>query len=205
MSRVSILVVDDESTIREVVVEFLSGLNYEVFEAPDGQAALDALRRQAKDVVMSDIMMPRLDGFALLREIKTRFPDTQVLMMTGFGSIESAVEAMRLGAADYVTKPLNFNLLKEKLARIVHQQNLLREVAHLARQTEESNYVTELERENAAVLVRQLAVAGEKLKQRNDQLLELSLLLKELKSESTDPPRPFQGIIDKMDKILQRA
>ncbi|MBU1741418.1 MAG: response regulator [Proteobacteria bacterium] len=205
MGHVSILVVDDESTIREVVVEFLSGLNYEVFEASDGQAALDSLDLEAKDIVMSDIMMPRLDGFALLREIKTRFPDTQVLMMTGFGSIESAVEAMRLGAAYYVTKPLNFNLLKEKLVRVVHQQELLREVAHLARQTEESDYVTELERENAAVLVRQLAVAGEKLKQRNDQILELSLLLKELKSESADTRRPFQGLIDKMDRILQRT
>jgi DNA-binding NtrC family response regulator len=203
MARVSILVVDDESTIREVVGEFLRGLDYDVSEASDGQVALEALAMQSKDIVISDIMMPRLDGFALLRDIKTRYPDTQVLMMTGFGSIESAVEAMRLGAADYVTKPLNFNLLKEKLSRVIAQQKLLREVARYARMTEESELVQEAERENAATLVRQLAVAGERLKLRNDQLLELSHLIQELESQSD--AAAVQGIVTQMNKILHRA
>jgi DNA-binding NtrC family response regulator len=203
MSRISILVVDDESTIREVVGEFLRGLDYDVNEASDGQVALEALALGSRDIVISDIMMPRLDGFALLREIKTRHPDTQVLMMTGFGSIESAVEAMRLGAADYITKPLNFNLLKEKLARVVEQQRLLREVARFARLTEESELVQEVERDNAATLVRQLAVAGERLKQRNDQLLELSHLIDELESQAN--AGSFKGIINQMNKVLHRA
>jgi DNA-binding NtrC family response regulator len=203
MGLVSILVVDDESTIREVVGEFLRGLDYDVSEASDGQMALEALGLGAKDIVISDIMMPRLDGFALLREIKTRHPDTQVLMMTGFGSIESAVEAMRLGAADYITKPLNFNLLKEKLARVVEQQRLLREVARFARMTEETELVQDAERDNAATLVRQLAVAGERLKLRNDQLLELTHLVQELESQAS--AGSVQGIINQMNKVIHRA
>ena len=184
MKGVSILVVDDEPSLRDVVCEFLRTLDFDLFDAVDGQVALEVLGREQVDIVISDIMMPKLDGFALLKEIRTRHPDVSVLMMTGFGSIESAVQAMTSGAVDYVTKPINFRMLQEKLDRIIRQQRLIRDLAEFTRRTEESEIVTELERENTAHLVGHLAQVGEKLATREKQLQRLAELVRQLKKKS---------------------
>jgi len=110
-----ILIVDDEPLVLDVLTEVLTSAGCEVSQAARGQTALDLLDQQPCDIVLCDIRMPQMDGFALLREIQRTHQATDVLMMTGYGSLDGAVDAMALGAADYLMKPLK---PKEVIARI---------------------------------------------------------------------------------------
>ena len=112
----NVLVVDDEAAVRRVVAVALRSEGHTVTEAGDGLAALEALRAQRCDLIITDQCMPRLSGDRLLAEVQRLSPDTDVIMMTGYGSIESAVQAMRAGAADYMTKPFDLNDVREKVA-----------------------------------------------------------------------------------------
>jgi len=105
----SVLVVDDDKDPRELVVEFLDRSGYDVSQADGPVAALSALSKRSFDLVITDLKMPGMDGITLLKEVKDRDPDTVVVVMTGYGTIESAVKAMRAGAFDYVTKPFNLD------------------------------------------------------------------------------------------------
>jgi len=102
-----ILIVDDEKSIRRTLGEFLRDAGYEVVEAEDADAALEKLRAAAFDVVVTDIILPRVSGVELLRLIQGTAPDVQVVMMTGEPTVETAAEALRLGAADYLFKPID--------------------------------------------------------------------------------------------------
>ncbi|MCY1054011.1 sigma-54 dependent transcriptional regulator [Nannocystis sp. SCPEA4] len=104
MARV--LVVDDEPGIREFVAEALLDDDHEVAQAASGEAAWALLEREGFDVVLSDLRMPGMDGMALLRRLRERQPDVEVVILTAHGDVDTAVEAMRLGAFDYLQKPL---------------------------------------------------------------------------------------------------
>ena len=105
MARV--LVVDDEEGIRSFIREALESEGHEVSEAPDGMAAARTLERQSFHLMISDLKMPGLDGLALLERARTAVPEMEVVMLTAHGTVDSAVQAMRLGAFDYLTKPLS--------------------------------------------------------------------------------------------------
>jgi two-component system, NtrC family, response regulator AtoC len=102
----NVLIVDDEEGIRSFLVEALETEGYQVDDAADGVEALDKLRERTYHVVLTDLRMPRLDGMALLAHLRSEHPRTEVIMMTAYGSVESAVEAMKQGASDYLQKPL---------------------------------------------------------------------------------------------------
>ncbi len=104
-TKYRILVVDDEESMREFLTIMLHREGYEVDAASDGTQAVTSLKEKSYDLVISDIKMPRLNGFQLLSHIKERFPETVVMMITAFSSTEEAVEAMKQGAYDYITKP----------------------------------------------------------------------------------------------------
>ena len=104
MANKRILVVDDDSYVREATEEILRRKNYEVDTASDGKAALAKLDDTDYDLILSDIKMPIMNGMELLDAARTKAPDTHVIMMTAFGTIEDAVEAMKKGAYDYVQK-----------------------------------------------------------------------------------------------------
>ncbi len=116
----SVLVVDDEKSIRNTVSEFLRMDGHEVRRAEDADAAMALMEQQSFDVVVTDIILPRVSGVALLQRIKEQAPDIQVIMMTGEPTVDTAVEAVRAGAYDYLSKP-------------VGRQNLLAVVAQAAR------------------------------------------------------------------------
>ena len=101
-----ILVADDEPSFRELLADILEGAGHEVVEARDGAEALAALERGQFDLVLADQRMPRMDGLELLRRSRQLAAPPQVVMLTAYGTIPEAVEAVRLGAADYLTKPL---------------------------------------------------------------------------------------------------
>ena len=109
----TILVVDDEVTIRSFIVRVLERAGYEVTAAPNGQVALDQLAVNSYDLLLTDIKMDRIDGVELLREARTRYPNLAVILFTGHATVNSAVEALRKGAHDYLLKPVkNEDILK---------------------------------------------------------------------------------------------
>jgi len=102
-----ILVADDEEGIRSFIREVLEGEGHEVSEARDGDEAAALVERQSFHLLVSDLKMPGLDGMALLERVRASVPETEVILLTAHGSVESAVQAMKLGAFDYLTKPLS--------------------------------------------------------------------------------------------------
>jgi len=127
MNRGRILVVDDDPLIIRSLSELLRLEKYEVETATSGLEALQNLKENPVDVVVSDINMPEIDGFKLLREVRSRYPDVLLILITGFGTIENAVEAMREGAYDYVTKPIVDDEIKVILRRAMEQKRLRQE------------------------------------------------------------------------------
>ena len=122
-----ILIVDDDAIIVESLVEFLRLEGYEAQGARNFPEAITALERQEYSLVISDINMPDVNGFELLRVVKQRYPGTVVVIITGYGTIESAVEAIKMGAYDYLTKPIIDEEIKLVVERAMQQQSLIRE------------------------------------------------------------------------------
>jgi DNA-binding NtrC family response regulator len=129
-----ILVVDDETAARRGLVSLLSGWGYEVDEAADGQEALEKAVAGLPSVVITDLVMPRLDGHALLKALREEVPFAAVILLTGQGSIETAVAAMKDGAYDYLTKPVDVARLKLLIPKAASSSEALREVALLRRE-----------------------------------------------------------------------
>src|SRR5512141_342196 len=100
-----VLVVDDQKNMRATTAMLLRQAGHEVGEAADGASALEQLAQGTYDVVLTDLRMPTLDGMELLKAVQRTSPQTQVIVMTAYGTIESAVEAIRRGACDFLTKP----------------------------------------------------------------------------------------------------
>jgi two-component system response regulator AtoC len=132
-SRIRLLVVDDEQSIRRLCMTVGSSLEYLCSEAESAEAALAQSPAVPPDIVIADLRLPNLSGADLLRQIKSRLPATEVVIMTGHGSIESAVEAMKLGAYDYIQKPFRVEELRmllrrmEEKIRLVQENRVLRE------------------------------------------------------------------------------
>jgi excisionase family DNA binding protein len=103
--RPRVLVVDDESSIRDLLAKTLALAEYEVDTAPDGRAALERLRLGRYDLLIADLKMPGMDGLTLIREAKRLSADLPVIIITGFSTESSAIEAVNLGVAGYLTKP----------------------------------------------------------------------------------------------------
>ena len=115
-----LLIIDDEPHIRHMMRLTLEAAGYQVDEAADGQTGLDAFRRRRRyDAVVLDQKMPGLDGLETLQRIKEHTPDACVLMVTAFGSIELAVDAMRLGATDFLRKPMTPETLRAAVAAAI--------------------------------------------------------------------------------------
>ena len=103
--KVNILVVDDESTIRESLRLVLEEEGYETSIASDGKEALDLIKVNDFDIIITDLKMPEIDGMALIRQCQQICPQTSIIIITAHGSLESAIEALRIGAYDYILKP----------------------------------------------------------------------------------------------------
>ncbi|MFB3779745.1 MAG: sigma-54-dependent transcriptional regulator [Bryobacteraceae bacterium] len=131
MSKQRILVVDDEENLRRVTQLRLQQAGYDVATAPDGESALTLLEKSPQDLVITDLRMPGLSGLDLLRRVKEAYPETIVVVFTAFGTIESAVEAMKEGAYDYLIKPVNAEALKMVVARALDHHRLKQEVRSL--------------------------------------------------------------------------
>ena len=112
-----ILVVDDEKVIREILADFLSLEGFDVATAPDGRAAIEQLESRKFNMVISDLKMPNMGGLELLEYIQKHQENLLTVIMTGFGTVETAIEAMKKGAYDYILKPFKV----EEVVHIVHR------------------------------------------------------------------------------------
>jgi len=130
-----VLIVDDEESIRTTLAEFIKEDRYVIDTAEDAAEALRLMDKYAFDVIVTDIVLPRMNGVALMKEIRKRSPDTQVIMLTGDPSVESAAEAVRAGAFDYITKPVS----KDAIRRVVANAAQIRILSDEKRELEESN------------------------------------------------------------------
>jgi DNA-binding NtrC family response regulator len=134
--RPRVLVVEDDPTVRKVLSRALEAVPYDVDAAATGEEGLQRLGAQVYDLALFDLNLPGLDGMALLSAAPTLQPEAQLIMITGEASVESAVEAMRLGAYDYLRKPLHVPELLVVLERALEEQERRREVARLRRKVE---------------------------------------------------------------------
>ena len=124
MSKTRILVVDDEASARSGLEKLLNQAGYEVTTAADGAIALDLAAEHAPDLVLTDLNMPNLDGMSLLSKLRAQDASLPVIVTTAFGNVDEAVEAMRKGAADFITKPLTI-----PAARIILKERLITSLA----------------------------------------------------------------------------
>jgi response regulator RpfG family c-di-GMP phosphodiesterase len=125
--RPRILVVDDEKVIRDMLADFLGMEGYVVRTAEDGTSALGELQKSHYDLVISDLKMPRMGGIALLDEIGKTAPDALTVIMTGFGTVETAIDAMKRGAYDYVLKPFKLDEVVHVVQRGIEKQRMAAE------------------------------------------------------------------------------
>ncbi len=137
MSKGRILVVDDEASARGALSEILSDEGYKVRTAADGFRALAAASEFAPDLVLTDLKMPGMDGLSLLGRLREQDPEVAIVLMTAFGAVQSAVEAMRAGASDYLTKPLNSDELLVVLERCLEGATLKRDARRMRKQLSE--------------------------------------------------------------------
>jgi len=126
-SRLRFLIVDDEQSIRRLCMTVGQGLNFVCAEAETAEAALASVETAPPDIVVTDLKLPSLSGTDLLRKIKEVLPRTEIAIMTGHGSIETAVEAMRHGAYDYIEKPFRVERLRQLLQRMAEKVRLVSE------------------------------------------------------------------------------
>jgi len=136
MPDARILVVDDERSMREVLFSMLKNEGYDVSVAEGGEAAIEAVRRESFDAVLTDVRMPKVDGLQVLKATKELSPNTVVIMITAFGSSETAVEAMKLGAYDYITKPFKYDEITLNIKRALERKRLRDENLNLKRRLE---------------------------------------------------------------------
>ncbi|MBI4831550.1 MAG: response regulator, partial [Candidatus Lindowbacteria bacterium] len=120
-----LLIVDDETTVLDILTSKLKSEGYLCDTAPNAETALAMARDGNFDLVITDLMMPGLDGFTLTEVLKTKYPTLGIIAITGMADVDSAVRAMKIGADDYITKPFNLEHIVISVARTLEKQRLI--------------------------------------------------------------------------------
>jgi DNA-binding NtrC family response regulator len=134
-----LLLVDDEPALRALMAERLSERGFEVAEADTGEKALDYLEQFAFDILITDLRLPGIDGTQVIQAARERYPGIVAIVITGYGTVKDAVEAIKRGASDFVAKPFQFDELVHVLDKALKQRRLESEVAYLRSQVEQRN------------------------------------------------------------------
>ncbi|MFN2566597.1 MAG: sigma-54-dependent transcriptional regulator [Gemmatimonadaceae bacterium] len=145
-TQIRVLLAEDEASLAQILATFLSGQGHHVTSCGDGRAALEALRTETFDVALLDIVMPELDGLEVLRRLRDEADRPEVIIITGNGTIETAISAMKLGAYDYISKPYRMAEIDILLRRAWEKRSLVRQNAllesRLARADERAEFLT---------------------------------------------------------------
>ena len=140
----SILVVDDKDTVRQMLSKTLQSEGYEVDMAADGATALEKAKEKQYDLVLTDLKLPEKDGLEVLSTMKDLDPDVAVIVMTAYGTIESAVQAMKMGAFDFLTKPFDTDHLNMLIKRALETRRMMAENVLLREELAQSLGFTEI-------------------------------------------------------------
>jgi putative nucleotidyltransferase with HDIG domain len=178
--RHKILIVDDDPSIRSILSLILKENDaYKVLMAENGRQALDILKNNPVDAILSDIQMPEMNGLELLKEVKSHDPTLPVIMITGFPTIDVAIDSMKKGASDFITKPFKFDQVELILSRILHERELLLENVELKK---------------ALAQTKKIEVLNQKL---SEKIKELTIMY----SISESMSGPFNSV----DQVLEKA
>lgn len=131
MAQEKILVIDDELFVRELLQEFLIKEGYKVYVAESGEKGINLVKATPVEIALIDLKMPGMDGISALKEIKKIAPGTIAIILTGYPTIDSSIEALRSGAYDYVVKPFKLNDLKNTIAKALNEYKLKSEIGRL--------------------------------------------------------------------------
>jgi signal transduction histidine kinase/CheY-like chemotaxis protein len=131
-----ILIIDDDPKMRELLFECLAPLGYDVIQAESGQQALERVDAEPFSVVLLDLMLPDIEGIRVFRDIRQRRPETEVIVLTGYASLESAIDALRIGAYDYVTKPFDASIIQSTTRRAAEKHRFRLRLTALNRATQ---------------------------------------------------------------------
>lgn len=140
----NLLVVDDEPAMRALLKQSLEGAGHRVVEAADGHSALEVVEREDIDLILTDLRMEGLTGIDILKAIRQQHPKIGVMLITGFATLESAMEAMRLGAIDVIQKPVNMSELAQKISGYATKRTMAKDAAPVAdssRRAPQDDYV----------------------------------------------------------------
>jgi two-component system, NtrC family, response regulator AtoC len=148
-SKIKVLVAEDEVHLGQILSNFLTGRGYALHTVTDGRAALDALRAEAFDVALLDIVMPELDGLEVLKQVRADADPPEVIIITGNGTIETAISAMKLGAYDYMAKPYRMAEIDVLVRRAWEKRRLARENTLLQSQLERASGADDIETQYA--------------------------------------------------------
>lgn len=152
MPRAQVLVIDDEPLIRDFLEETLVRAGYEVLTASNGNAGLEEIRNSAFDLIVTDLKMPGIDGLELLEQVKKTQPECSVVIMTAYASVETAVQALKAGASDYIMKPFTSDEIEHVVKKALYEQKLEYENQYLRSEIEHSYNFQELVGSSEAML-----------------------------------------------------
>ena len=135
----SVLIVEDHDRLREQLGQFYEQEGFKVTTAACGEEGIEKLSQEKFAIIVSDVKMPGIDGFQLARHVREKYPDTDVILITAFGNIKQAVEAMKLGASDYITKPFQPEAIRLVSEKLIERRRLLEEVRELRQRVHEEH------------------------------------------------------------------
>jgi DNA-binding NtrC family response regulator len=135
----SVLIVEDHDRLREQLGQFYEQEGFKVTTAACGEEGIEKLSQEKFAIMVSDVKMPGIDGFQLARHVREKYPDTDVILITAFGNIKQAVEAMKLGASDYITKPFQPEAIRLVSEKLIERRRLLEEVRELRQRVQEEH------------------------------------------------------------------
>jgi DNA-binding NtrC family response regulator len=135
----NVLIVEDHDRLREQLGQFYEQEGFRVTTAACGEEGIEKLSQEKFAIVVSDVKMPGIDGFQLARHVREKYPDTDIILITAFGNIKQAVEAMKLGASDYITKPFQPEAIRLVSEKLIERRRLLEEVRELRQRVQEEH------------------------------------------------------------------
>jgi DNA-binding NtrC family response regulator len=195
IDHLKVLLVDDDEALRALLKEYLREKGLKVISGKDGGEALDILDqyKEGFDIVLTDLVLPVKSGLEILRAARNRNQETQVVIMTGYASLESAIESMREGAFDYITKPFKLVELEIVISKIAERKRLMEENHRLAERVQSLYSRLDLLKDNRSKLDRFIAETSDKLEENSKKIDEcLNHLMRfSLYFERYEQPKPL--------------
>ena len=155
--KIKILVIDDEKAIREGCHRVLTGKGYGVVTAENGQIALDILDKEPSDIILLDLKMPVMSGEEVLEVTRTKYPDIPVIIITGHGTVDTAVECMKKGAYDFITKPFQIDQFLLTINRAADKRTLQQKAVLYEEERQQNLYDLNLEKSRLKTIINCMA------------------------------------------------